>query len=406
MSTYNNTPVFEDEDDNDITLVIRDNRGGNWFWIHNIIIDHYQPIIGTMGFNIYSIYARQANNKTGKAKLPRNIILDHLGIGTSSLTEYNNILEWCGLIYIVRGYKRINSIYLLQPRPITGEWLELIRQRVVEGTAPKGNRKSYSRCRKTILKRLKTWRSLEDRITEHQMYIEQKIQTIKAKDSEKQLTFLKDEDGDDSAGGLQDSAGGLFKQDSTTRLKQDSNKTQQQEVVAVLFSEIGIIEPVFSELINSNPIDVEGWLIYTENNLKIEDPAGFVITKLRNNEKPPHPQNGKFGHRTLDQIEAQAHANEAEAKAQAAQLRTAGVSQEDVANWKATLQTLQTQTTNAQFSWLKNSQPIRRNNQTLIIGLKSQQAVEWTEARLIPVIERAASNHNLTNLKFEVEQDA
>ena len=235
--------------------------------------------------------------------------------------------------------------------------------------------------------------------------LEQKIQTVKAKEAEGQLSFLENEP--DSAGEPNDSAGEHFKQDSTTRLKQDYLKTQQQEVVAVLFSEIGIIEPVFSELINCNPDQVEGWLDYTENNPKIEDPAGFIITKLRNNEKPPEPKNGTFGRRTQEEFEtgSQAHAEQlaAQTAAEIEKLRQAGVSEADVANWQTTLTILQGQTSTAQFSWLKQSSPIRRDNQDLIIGLKSKEGVQWVEGRLKDPIQRAAKPNGLTNLKFEVQ---
>ncbi len=37
-----------------MAIIVRDHRGGNWFWMHNAIITEYGPQLGAYGIAIYA----------------------------------------------------------------------------------------------------------------------------------------------------------------------------------------------------------------------------------------------------------------------------------------------------------------------------------------------------------------
>jgi hypothetical protein len=42
---------------------VRDNRGGNWFWIHNVIVDAYGKTLGPYGLAVYMVLCRHAGQE-------------------------------------------------------------------------------------------------------------------------------------------------------------------------------------------------------------------------------------------------------------------------------------------------------------------------------------------------------
>ena len=180
----------------EITLVVRDNRDPGWYWLDNEIMDDYRPLIGCTGLDLYSLYARRSMNDTQKAAIPREVVRKHLSISPSTLTEHNYILEWCELIHIQRKHHRVHAIHMLDPQPITLEQLEKIRQNVLDATGGVRPRKPrYPHLRATILKRLDNWQSLNDLWDEHAQDAKQAITIIKASELQQTLPGFESDNG-------------------------------------------------------------------------------------------------------------------------------------------------------------------------------------------------------------------
>jgi len=194
----------------------------------------------------------------------------------------------------------------------------------------------------------------------------------------------------------------LNNQSESAEQAEEVAQSEDEKIAIELLTTVGITEPALSQLKNKPIEHIQGWIEYAQN----EDlEAGFIIKRLRANHPPPEPPELPDPTTQINQqAQAQIEAQVAEAEAEAQKLQAAGVNKEDVENWQATLQTLQGQMATSTFNtWLKGCLPIRRDDQILIIGLKSKEAVEWVNGRLLQPIQRAASNHGLTNLQFEVK---
>ena len=46
-----------------MAITIRDNRGGNWFWLHNAIIDQYGAELGSYGIAVYVCLCRHVGQE-------------------------------------------------------------------------------------------------------------------------------------------------------------------------------------------------------------------------------------------------------------------------------------------------------------------------------------------------------
>jgi len=46
-----------------MAITLRDNRGGNWFWLHNAIIDLYGPELGAYGIAVYCCLCRHVGQE-------------------------------------------------------------------------------------------------------------------------------------------------------------------------------------------------------------------------------------------------------------------------------------------------------------------------------------------------------
>ena len=109
-------------------IIVRDRRKLNQFTIHNVLVDHWVPIIGQIGFLLYAFYTRLANKKDEKAFPGYTLIQKHLKLGRGSISEHNRLLVWCGLIHIEEGNRRkVNEYYILAVPEVTEEGIERIR---------------------------------------------------------------------------------------------------------------------------------------------------------------------------------------------------------------------------------------------------------------------------------------
>jgi hypothetical protein len=134
---------------NEDQIIVRDRRQKHQFSIHNRVVDEWLPIIGQTGYALYSLYVRMANRDDERCWPGYTLISEHLGIGRSSISDHNRLLEWCGLVHVEHGDpNRPNEYYILDIPPVTPETLEKVRQAATNELGPK------SKFRQTILNRL------------------------------------------------------------------------------------------------------------------------------------------------------------------------------------------------------------------------------------------------------------
>lgn len=137
-------------------ITVRDRRAKYQFSIHNRIMDDWLPIIGPQGYMLYSLYVRMANREDENSFPGYRMIQAHLGIGPATISNYNKLLTWCGLIYIEAGNNtESNDYYILDIPPVTPETIDSIRRQAVVAL------KSDNKFLTYVLKRLEEWKSLQ-----------------------------------------------------------------------------------------------------------------------------------------------------------------------------------------------------------------------------------------------------
>ena len=112
------------------TIEIVDLENIPFFMVKNEIVTEYRPIIGPTGLDLYSFYKQMANRKDGETLFPSmRLITAHLGMTESTISQYNWLLECCGLLKIKTGDSRTNNHYTLLPvNPVTPELLAKLTQ--------------------------------------------------------------------------------------------------------------------------------------------------------------------------------------------------------------------------------------------------------------------------------------
>jgi len=76
---------------------VRDNRGGNWFWLHNVIIDHYGPELGVYGIAIYAALCRYAGQEQ-QTWVNQRTLQEHTAASERKVRDVLRQLEAMGLI--------------------------------------------------------------------------------------------------------------------------------------------------------------------------------------------------------------------------------------------------------------------------------------------------------------------
>lgn len=137
-------------------ITVRDRRAKYQFSIHNRIMDDWLPIIGPQGYMLYSLYVRMANREDENSFPGYRMIQAHLGIGPATISNYNKLLTWCGLIHIEAGNNtESNDYYILDIPPVTPEAIDSIRRQAIAAL------KSDNKFLTYVLKRLEEWKSLQ-----------------------------------------------------------------------------------------------------------------------------------------------------------------------------------------------------------------------------------------------------
>ena len=136
-------------------IIIRDRRKPRQWSTDNLIQDHWRPILGATGFDLYSLYLKLANKNDERAFPGYALIQGHLNYSSSTIRNYNLLLVWCELIHIESGNRfAANNYYILDVPEATPERLSRIR------AAAQGWNKDADFIH-TIIKRLDQWQPLQ-----------------------------------------------------------------------------------------------------------------------------------------------------------------------------------------------------------------------------------------------------
>jgi hypothetical protein len=139
-----------------VEITVRDRRQVYQFSIHNLVIDEWLPVITIRGLALYAFYVRLANKEDERSYPGYRLIQEHLGMSPSTISDYNKLLEWCGLIHIEPGDRvTSNDYYILDVPQATPESLNEVRRRAKAQMNPK------STFLKALLKRLDEWQPIQ-----------------------------------------------------------------------------------------------------------------------------------------------------------------------------------------------------------------------------------------------------
>lgn len=122
------------------TLEVRDNRGGEWLWMHNTIIDHYGPLIGAYGVAVYASLSRYANRE-GQAWPSIQTLAAQLAIAPNTVRRTLATLEQHSLLSVTRRRTErdlnLSSIYtLVNPNTNSSTSPGEVLPQMKEGTSP------------------------------------------------------------------------------------------------------------------------------------------------------------------------------------------------------------------------------------------------------------------------------
>ena len=98
-------------------ISVRDNRGGEWWWAHNAIIDRYAPAIGAYGVAVYCALCRYAG-RDQQTWVSQRTLREHLGLADATVRKALRALQDAALVEIEeqkddRG--RTTNLYTLLP---------------------------------------------------------------------------------------------------------------------------------------------------------------------------------------------------------------------------------------------------------------------------------------------------
>jgi hypothetical protein len=311
-------------------IIVRDRRQKHQFSIHNRVVDEWLPIIGQTGYALYSLYVRMANRDDERCWPGYTLISKHLGIGRSSISDHNRLLEWCGLVHVEHGDpNRPNEYYILDIPPVTPETLEKLRQAATDELSPK------SKFRQTILNRLENWQPIQalwgsagssKPIIVHPAQMQMPL-------DEDSSTTTSPRPGTENRSPLAEHLSSAAEQGSPVAehpgplvehpspvaeqgvRPEDSNNPKQQSestirinnpeqqstttpetapkadvgVLLDLLTDFGVQEPVRSQ-IAGNGVDLavtQAWIWYTQAQENLHDRVGFVVSRLQQHVPPP-----------------------------------------------------------------------------------------------------------------------
>jgi len=98
------------------SITIRDQRNGDWYWIHKTVYEQYAAKIGIIGLGLYNAFCYYANHNSQVA-FPSLVKLEKdLGISRPTILKHVKVLEDNGLVRVTRrrGRNNVNEVYLLR----------------------------------------------------------------------------------------------------------------------------------------------------------------------------------------------------------------------------------------------------------------------------------------------------
>ncbi len=107
---------------------VRDNRGGNWFWIHNAILDHFCSELGPYGFTVYATLCRYAGQDQC-TWVAQKAIATTTGISKRQVERELQKLKTLGLLEIDERHDehgQVSNIYTLLASPLASETPPLV----------------------------------------------------------------------------------------------------------------------------------------------------------------------------------------------------------------------------------------------------------------------------------------
>jgi hypothetical protein len=296
VSKPNNQDVVE--------ITVRDRRQKHQFSVHNRLIDEWLPIITIRGYVLYSFYVRLANREDERSYPGYALIKQHLGMGKSTISEYNQLLEWCELIHIEPGTRvRSNDYYILDVPQVTPERRAKIRQKATTNLIPE------SKFLAALLKRLDAWKSIQELWGEKKT----KGRQVVIHRPEGQMSLPLGDDGVGSPPAEQGSPpaehpspsteqggspaeqgsppGGLEQSEATVEGDESLNDAPRQIAIstASFLQNLGVTEPTLSQIADRDEAVALAWWWYiqTQPGLKKKGlEIDYLIKRLRENDSP------------------------------------------------------------------------------------------------------------------------
>lgn len=288
---------------NDKQIVVRDRRRQRHFRIENEVFDDWLPILGTLGFSIYSMYNRLASSNDERSYPGYQLIEGFLNISAGTIANYNRLLVWCGLIHVERGdaaRNLPNEYFILDPPRLTPSILHEIRQQAL------AHYDKESFFLQALLERLNNWRPLEAYFPKRDP-----IAVIKATHNgewathngerpthiREQGTHIREQAAHTRERPTYDSEQpthiGRVEQKTNTNNKQTNKKKQEQPTIGWLvgssiLERMGVLEPFKTQIGGKYPADLilaTAWWVLGET--WAENPAGLLVARLSEGKYPP-----------------------------------------------------------------------------------------------------------------------
>lgn len=82
-----------------MAISVRDNRGGNWFWIHNVVVTDYGKHLGPHGLAIYAALACHAD-KEQQTWVSQKALAEEVGSSRAQVQRELAKLKQLGLVEV------------------------------------------------------------------------------------------------------------------------------------------------------------------------------------------------------------------------------------------------------------------------------------------------------------------
>jgi hypothetical protein len=121
--------------DLEANISVRDIRNTSFYWVHNLIIDDYGPLLGPFGHTVYSNLCLMADQSSQRCWPTLDAMASHWGMSKSTVSRAIALLAGLGLIKVERtkqknGAQSHNVYFLLEPPPLK-EGLAHLRDQLV-----------------------------------------------------------------------------------------------------------------------------------------------------------------------------------------------------------------------------------------------------------------------------------